>query len=210
MMGKVGFPLVGSMFLTWCLLLGSPQTGWSAESSSTFEDIDTQLNVMQQRIDEMRLRIDEMARAKQKGSATELENQSWKDSYDELSERLAPQENLTQELDENVGSRAIVQAFDAMQLDLGGFLNAAFTHIHGEKGSATSFDQLTFEILLKAQFSKRFSAFFAQAFIRESNTRFTDTFQRTLPGFTFSGSGGVKTPLVIVWANYMHGDSLNI
>ncbi len=97
-----------------------------------------------------------------------------------------------------------------MQLDFGGFLHSAFTHIHGDQGSASSFDRLTFELLLKAQFSRRFSAFFAQAFIRESNTRFTDTYQRTSPGFAFSGAGGVKTPLVIAWANYRHRDELNL
>ncbi len=165
---------------------------------------------MQQRIEEMRSRIEGLEQEKKYESSKTQGKQSWDETYHELSERLAEQEELTQELDENVGSRAVVHAFDAMQLDFGGFLHSAFTHIHGDNGSASSFDRLTFEILLKAQFSRRFSAFFAQAFIRESNTRFTDTFQRTSPGFRFSGSGGVKTPLVIAWANYMHNDSLNI
>ncbi len=201
---------MGSLALAWCLLLVSPQTGMSAESSTTFEGINAELRMMQQRIEEMRSRIEGLAQEKNIGSTNGLEEQSRKDQYEELSERLEVQEDLTQELDEKVGSRAIVHAFDAMQLDFGGFLHSAFTHIHGDNGSASSFDRLTFEILLKAQFSRRFSAFFAQAFIRESNTRFTDTFQRTSPGFRFSGSGGVKTPLVIAWANYMHSDHLNI
>ena len=208
-MAGVRLPFWGTLFLVWCLF-GSPLTGISAESPATFEDIDAQLKTMQQRIDEMRSRIAGLEQEKNQGSLKGLDDQPWKGKYDELSERVSAQEDLTQELDERVGSRAIVHAFDAMQLDFGGFLHSAFTHIHGDKGSATSFDRLTFEILLKAQFSRRFSAFFAQAFVRESNTRFTDTFQRTSPGFAFSGSGGVKTPLVIAWANYMQSDHFNI
>ena len=169
-----------------------------------------QLERMQQRMEQMQSQIDILRHSQSQPLPDGVEDSSWQERYEELSERLLEQEVLTQELDERVGSRAIVHAFDSMQLDFGGFLHSAFTHVHGDNGSASSFDRLTFEILLKAQFSRRFSAFFAQAFIRESNTRFTDTFQRTSPGFAFSGSGGVKTPLVIAWANYMHNDSLNL
>lgn len=202
---------LGGFFVIVCgVLLGNPQTGWSADSATKFEDIQMQFEVMQQRIDDMQLIIDGMEHGQDHRPMKNVDEPSWKDEYQELSERLEIQEDLTEELDEKVGSRAIVHAFDAMQLDFGGFLHSAFTHIHGDQGSASSFDRLTFEILLKAQLSRRFSAFFAQAFVRESNLRFTDTFQRTSPGFGFSGSGGVKTPLVIAWANYMHRDSLNI
>ncbi len=196
--------------MAWSLLLGFPSVGWTAESGTGFAEIEAQLESMQQRIESMRLRVDGLEHRNQDGAMNGSGDQSSKERYEELSERLEAQEDLSQELDEKVGSRAIVHAFDAMQLDFGGFLHSAFTHIHGDQGSASSFDRLTFEILLKAQFSRRFSAFFAQAFIRESNTRFTDTYQRTSPGFTFSGAGGVKTPLVIAWANYRHRDELNL
>ena len=205
-----GFRFLGHILLAWLVFLSNPPSGFSAEPAPTFEAIAAQLKMMQQRLDQMQVKVDEMVQRKDFGSIEAVEDQSWKDAYEELEERVSAQEEFTQELDEQVGSRAIVHAFDAMELDFGGFLHSAFTHIHGDKGSAASFDRLTFEILLKAQFSKRFSAFFAQAFVRESNTRFTDTFQRTSPGFTFSGSGGVKTPLVIAWANYMQSDHFNI
>ena len=209
--GLWGRPLFLSLLVvTWSLCLGIPQIGWSADSDPGFAEIQVQLERMQQQLEDMRSRMDGFEQEKNAPGMKELDDQSWKKKYEDLSERLQAQEDLTQELDEKVGSRAIVHAFDAMQLDFGGFLHSAFTHIHGDQGSASSFDRLTFEILLKAQFSRRFSAFFAQAFIRESNTRFTDTFQRTSPGFTFSGSGGVKTPLVIAWANYRHRDELNL
>ena len=198
------------LLMTWCLCLGTPQMGWTAESETGFAEIQAQLERMQQQIQAMRSRMDGLEQVTNGSIVNGLGAQSSKEKYEELAERLKAQEDLTQELDEKVGSRAIVHAFDAMQLDFGGFLHSAFTHIHGDQGSASSFDRLTFEILLKAQFSERFSAFFAQAFVRESNVRYTDTFQRTSPGFSFSGSGGVKTPLVIAWANYRHRDELNL
>ena len=202
--------LLSVFIMAWSLFLTFPSIGWTAESETGFAEIEAQVESMQQRIEYMRLRVDALEHHNQDGGRNGFNDQSSKEQYEELSERLEAQEDLTQELDEKVGSRAIVHAFDAMQLDFGGFLHSAFTHIHGDQGSASSFDRLTFELLLKAQFSRRFSAFFAQAFIRESNSRFTDTFQRTSPGFAFSGSGGVKTPLVIAWANYRHRDELNI
>ncbi len=198
------------LIMTSWLCLGNPQIGWTAESETGFAEIRAQLERMQQHIEDMRSRMEGLERETSEPTMKGLDDQSWKEKYKDLTERLEAQEDLTQELDEKVGSRAIVHAFDAMQLDFGGFLHSAFTHIHGDQGSASSFDRLTFEILLKAQFSRRFSAFFAQAFVRESNLRYTDTFQRTSPGFAFSGSGGVKTPLVIAWANYRHRDELNL
>ncbi len=200
-----------SFLLMVCsLFLVLPAVGWTEESGGGFAEIEAQLEIMNQRMENMRIRMERLEHNKHDGAIKELKDQSSKEQFEELSERLEAQEDLSQELDEKVGSRAIVHAFDAMQLDFGGFLHSAFTHVHGDQGSASSFDRLTFELLLKAQFSRRFSAFFAQAFIRESNTRFTDTYQRTSPGFAFSGAGGVKTPLVIAWANYRHRDELNL
>ena len=172
------------------------------------ETVQRQIQQLQRQIDESLGRLHSL---ETKVSGASMSQQDKPDmGIQALSERLDAQEELIQDLDERVESRAVVHAFDAIKLDFGGFLHSAVTHVHGDNGSATSFDRLTFEILLKAQFNKRFSAFFAQAFVRESNTRFTDTFQRTSPGFTFSGAGGVKTPLVIAWANYQHNDALNV
>ncbi len=202
--------LLSFLFIVWSLFLGLPAVGWTEESGSGFAEIEEQLEEMNQRMENMRLRMERLEHSNDAGATNGFKDQSSKEKFEEFSERLAAQEDLSQELDEKIGSRAIVHAFDAMQLDFGGFLHSAFTHVHGDQGSASSFDRLTFELLLKAQFSRRFSAFFAQAFIRESNTRFTDTYQRTSPGFAFSGAGGVKTPLVIAWANYRHRDELNL
>jgi hypothetical protein len=203
-----------TILLTLCVslfqFLAFPTVGMAQDLIKSPDTIEQQLDRLDSRINNVLSRMDRLEKNEGGVSAKALEEDSLQDKLGELSERLEVQEDIIQELDEKVGGRAVVHAFDAMELDFGGFLHSTFTHIHGDQGSASSFDRLTFEILLKAQFSKRFSAFFAQAFVRESNTRFTDTFQRTSPGFTFSGTGGVKTPLVIAWANYQHNDAFNV
>ena len=174
-----------------------------------FEEITEHLQHIQRQIDETLIRVKKLESTDQ-DLAPLPSIETIAQQIDELSDRIESQEDLIQDLDQKVGSRALVRTFDATQLDFGGFLHSTFTHINGENGSATSFNRLTFELLFRAQFSERFSAFFAQAFVRESNTQFTDTFQRTSPGFAFSGSGGMKTPLVIAWANYRHSDAFNV
>lgn len=210
--GRIGPAKMFSSILTLLLLsnLIHPMMGVAKEPSQSLDPIGAQLDRLDRRVSGVLSRVERLETKEAQAPSTSSTTEPLDEKYGELAERLDVQEDIIQELDEKVGSRAVVHAFDAVELDLGGFLHSTFTHIHGDNGSATSFDRLTFEILMKAQFSKRFSAFFAQAFVRESNTRFTDTFQRTSPGFTFSGSGGVKTPLVIAWANYQHHDAFNI
>ena len=182
----------------------------SAENTSIrMEDISKHLQQMQHQLDETLLRVKQLE-LHDKGLSPLPSDEALDEQINALSDRVNDQEDLIQDLDQKVGGRTLIRAFDATQFDFGGFLHSTFTHVNGENGSATSFDRLTFELLFKVQFSERFSAFFAQAFVRESNTRFTDTFQRTSPGFTFSGSGGMKTPLVIAWANYRNSDAFNI
>ena len=195
--------------VTFGLCLAFVQGSYAQEPPIRVKDAVEQLQNLQQQLDEAITRIKALEQQRQPHVTQSLEG-STDITIEELAERLEAQEELIQDLDQKVGSRALVRTFDALQLDFGGFLHSTFTHINGENGSATSFDRLTFELLFRAQFSERFSAFFAQAFVRESNTRFTDTFQRTSPGFVFSGSGGMKTPLVIAWANYRHSDALNV
>ncbi len=202
-------PVVGILILFIVQVLGMYQPVLAENTSVGLEEITHHLQRIQRQIDETLLRLEKLELNGQNLEPRDSDD-PFTEKIEDLSTRVDVQEDLLQDLDQKVGSRALVRAFDATQLDFGGFLHSTFTHINGENGSATSFDRLTFELLFKVQFSERFSAFFAQAFIRESNTRFTDTFQRTSPGFTFSGSGGVKTPLVIAWANYRQSDAFNI
>ncbi len=182
---------------------------FAEEKGETLQQIQEELKGVKKDLEEAVSRV-ETLETKNEGSSTTSGSSDSNEALEELTVRMDETELTVADIDEKVGSRAVVHAFDGMQLDLGGFMHTAFTHINGDQGSASSFDRLTFEILAKVKFSERFSAFFAQAFIRESNTRFNDTFRRKNPGMVFSGAGGVKTPLVIAWANYRYNDAFNI
>ena len=126
----------------------------------------------------------------------------------ENTERLNEMEDIVLDLGDKTGSRALVKAFDAVSIDLGGFLHSAFTYVDGEDGSASSFNRQTFELLLKAELGQSWSAFIAQAFIRESAPIYQDPEGRTDPTFRIPGAG--ISPTVIAWANYKSSDALNI
>jgi hypothetical protein len=128
----------------------------------------------------------------------------------EQDKRLEQIEEVLEEIDEQVGSRALAHAFEAKELTIGGFLHSTFTKIKGEDGSASSFNRHIFELLIRAQLNEEWSVFAAQAFIRESDDPFGNSFNseanRKNPAFNHRG----KTPLVIAWVNYQNNDALNI
>lgn len=133
-------------------------------------------------------------------SATDL-----RDSVADQSQRLNDIENAVQDIDERVGSRALVRAFDAESLDLGGFLHQTFTYVDGDKGSTSAFNATVFELLVKAQFNEQWSAFLAQAFMRVGGDPFA-VGSRETPRFSMNSG----TDTVIAWANYKHTDAFNV
>ncbi len=128
------------------------------------------------------------------------------DRVDEIDERLTDIEDVVIDAEERVGSRAVVNAFDAGKLDIGGFLLSTLTHIDGEEGSTTSFNRNVFELLISAELDDDFSLFVAQAFTREASPSFVDPFGRLDPDFNLVT--GAPTP--IAWANYRASDAFNV
>ena len=117
-------------------------------------------------------------------------------------------------LQDKVGSRAVTSAFDADKIDIGGFLHSTFTHVDANGGSATSFNRTIFELLLKADLGKDWTAFFAQAFLRQSGENFSNNGNNLVADFNefnnVAGQRGVVTDTPIAWANYHHTDKLNV
>jgi len=126
-----------------------------------------------------------------------------------LEERVDELEVIALETDERVGSRAIVNAFDSIELDIGGFFDAAATIAIGEGNTEASFNRQVFELLAKAQLGEDWEFFVAQAFVRNAPLVFTDTESRTDPTFNNNNSP-VATDTVIAWGQYHHSDALNI
>lgn len=121
-------------------------------------------------------------------------------------DRLANIEDAIENIEERIGSRAVVQGFDAIELTMGGFLHSTFTSVSSDDGSSSSFNRQIFELLVRAQLDEDWSAFIAQAFIRESDINYSGPNARTDPAF----STQLKTPTVIAWADYAYSNSLNI
>ena len=133
-------------------------------------------------------------------------------SHSITDERFGALEDHVFDIDDRVGSRAAVNAFDAAKIDIGGFLHSTFTHVDANGGSATSFNRTIFELLLKADLGDDWSAFFAQAFLRQSGESFNrvgNDLDVDFPEFN-GGNPGVATDTPIAWANYKHNDALNV
>lgn len=120
--------------------------------------------------------------------------------------RVDDVEDVVSNVEEKVGSRAVVHAFDALKLDLGGFLHIAATHVVGEHGQVTSLNRTTFELLTKATLAEDWTMFVAQAFIREGSPTFKDPQGRTDPDINL----GLSAPTVIAWGNYRYSDKLQV
>ena len=126
-----------------------------------------------------------------------------------LEERLEDLEIVAANVDESIGSRAVVNAFDGVSLDVGGFFDTAATLVVGEEETTGSFNRQVFELLVKAELGPQWDLFVAQAFIRNAPLLFTDPQQRTSPIFADNNSP-VDTDTVIAWGQYKHSDLLNV
>lgn len=124
----------------------------------------------------------------------------------QLIDRVDEIEEAVFDVSERIGSREVINAFEGMSVDIGGFLHSTFTTADGEDSSAQSYNRNVFELLVRADFNKNWSAFIAQAFIRESDVNFDDPGQRRDPSFRQVS----KTPQVIAWSNYKYNDALNV
>ncbi len=125
---------------------------------------------------------------------------------DDVEERVTDLEDQVLSVEERLGNRPVVRAFDALELDIGGFVHLAATHASGDDGSATSVNRQIFELLAKATIDEDWDIFLAQAFLRQSGIVFDDPAGRSEPNFDVS----TGTDTVIAWANYRHSDALNV
>jgi len=125
--------------------------------------------------------------------------------------RVERLESIAQRVDEQVGSDAVVNAFDAVDLNLGGFLDLAATHVNGEDDSVTSFNRQVAELLVSADIAEDWRIFWAQSFLRKAGPNFT---QNPAGADTanpdFGNLGGAATDTVLAWTNYKHTDALQV
>lgn len=180
----------------------------SAKDDPRMAELERKLEQSMALIVQMQAEIAELKKA-DAASASSV-NTATAQTLTEQAARLDDVETALVGVQEKVGSRAVVNAFDAASIDLGGFLHQTATHINGDTGNATAFNATVFELLLRAQLDDHWSAFLAQAFMRASPDPFSADAGGSRTNPNFNTGGGTKTETVIAWADYKHSDALGI
>ena len=97
-----------------------------------------------------------------------------------------------------------VGIFDALDMDIGGFITQTLTVAHGDDSTEVSPNQTLLELLLRATIQERTTIFAALGWLREADLDLSDSRNPT-----FRNQAN-RTPQIIAWANYRHQDSLQL
>ena len=164
------------------------------------EDLATALSETRLQLQDLQAKVAELEARLQRESEVEVSS---------LEDRVEELETIAVDVDEAIGSRALVSSFDAVSLDIGGFFDTSVTVAIGEENTDASFNRQVFELLAKARLGPNWELFVAQAFIRNAQPSYSDLQQRTTPSFDNNNSP-VETDTVIAWGQYRHSDALNV
>ncbi|WP_103654457.1 hypothetical protein [Agarilytica rhodophyticola] len=160
-------------------------------------------NILKTKIEELEKKVEILNRKIDDSGLSDTSSSS--ELGGENSERIAELEESLWSIEERLGQRAIVQAFDGIRLDIGGFIHTAYTNIDGEDNRDSSFDRQNFELLIGAELDEEWSAFFAGGFLRESDPSLSFD-NRTSPVFNSRN----KNPQIIGWVNYSASSLFNM
>lgn len=210
--------LSSSSLMVAALCFGSVAMAVPAYADSA---ADKRVEALEQMLKQSLAKIDHLSGEVEKLKSYEPTKQAAPAKVAYSEESLARIEALEDELaglDSRVGSRTVVNAFDAVKFDLGGFIHSAVTNVQAEDGEATSFNKTVFELLLKADLGDNWSAFVAQAFLRDSGVNYDDdgdgtsneAGERRIPNFNGISEGPVMTDTPLAWVNYKQSDLLNV
>lgn len=171
--------------------------------TATQASSDAELQELRQQMEEINRRIEELERREESTRTEPPADAELQETVEDTQWRVDELETVVDRIDDQVGSRAVVSAFDALQLDFGGFVDLAATHVRGDDDSATSFNRSVAELLIRAQLLDDWDLFLAQAFVRKSDPDFSDPARPT-----FADLDSVVSDTVLAWANYRHSDVL--
>lgn len=174
-----------------CLLMASAP---AAAQDENLDSLRKQLDEARSMIQKLSGRIEQVEKSRAQTPAVDNDVNS---RLDELEEQMF-------DLDERTGSRAIIHAFDAISLDIGGFLTQQFTYAIGEDSDEASFNATQFELLIKADLTDEISVFTALGFLRESDLILADAANPTF------AASAMRNPAIIAWGNFQRSDALEI
>jgi len=189
------------LLLISCAILSIIMEPVSAHDNSSEKHLQQQLDAAHQEIADLRQIVEEIKQQVTIGSKSI--------TTDNLNERVEELEIIALDLDDSVGDKTVVGAFDAVQFNLGGFLDTTSTIVIGEDNTTVAPNKQVFELLAHAQLREKWDAFFAQAFARNAPLSFTDPDGVRSPQFQNNNSP-VVTDTVIAWGQYAHSDIFNV
>ena len=185
------------------LVAGLVGAGLLTVSPAMAQDENDRIEALEQQIETLTKEVERLqARGKAEGGAQGGEVKS---AVEETRWRVESLEDEVSRIDAQVGSRAVVNAFDAGKLNFGGFLDLAAKHVNGEDSNVTSFNRQVAELLMQADIAQDWEVFWAQSFLRKQEPNFTDTANPDI-----GDRSNVTTDTVLAWTNYRHTDLFQV
>ncbi len=120
-----------------------------------------------------------------------------REEFEELEERLF-------ELEARQTDKPLAQAFDGLELNIGGFLTQSHATAYSQESTSAAFDETNFELLISAKPSQHIDLFAALGWL--SATRL-DTSQPEKREFTVRQS---DNPAIILWGKYHFSEALEV
>ncbi|MFY9341275.1 MAG: TonB-dependent receptor [Planctomycetota bacterium] len=145
--------------------------------------------------------------------ATSVAAQNEAQELEALKKRVTELEDTQSKHGERLGDRALVGAFSAKSLDLGGELSSLFTWIHGEADDEVGHMVSLVELFVKAELDDHWSAFAVPGFYTFNGALLDNPATPTTAGdptFTADESTTARTFLSRLYAEWRHGDRLTL
>ena len=150
------------------------------------------------------------ASAQEPGAAAE--DQDLRQALGEMRARVDELEEQQAKLTERLGSRAVLQAYTARDLDLGGHVTSLFSAMHGDDRSRAGHVVSVVELYLKAQLDEDWSLFATPGFYLFNGGLLDDpaTPTRRDPSFIADESSEASVFLARMEAQWHHSDALSL
>jgi hypothetical protein len=174
----------------------------AVSASPAMAQDDGRLEALEDKIQALQEELETLKDAQGAGDGADAEV---RDAVEETQWRVTDLEDVVDRIDRQVGSRAVVNAFDAVKLDMGGFIDLAAKHVNGEDESFTSFNRQVAELLVQAELADNWDMFWAQSFLRKSEPNFNNPASPSIGNLST-----VNTDTVLAWGNYRYSDMLQI
>ncbi|HLQ37841.1 MAG TPA: hypothetical protein VK348_08575 [Planctomycetota bacterium] len=127
-----------------------------------------------------------------------------------LEKRIEELEASSLELNERVGSRALLQSYSAQSLDLGGHLSSLWSVVRGKDGTDAGSYATLLELFLKARLAPEWSVFATPAFFNANNISLIDPHDPTFSRIDRTAPVDFGVLLLRAYAEYEPSDEFHL